>query len=121
MRLGEVQKAARPQEIGDDLGPSVDVGQPANRAPADEYDIEAGRLRDRRRRVVKIGEDEINPGGQTQPPANRRAAAIASVEKSKPTALAPRCANFRVSKPKWHCRCRTRLPATGPSSASSIG
>jgi len=66
MRLGDVQKAARPQEMGDDLGPSVDVGQPANRAPADEHDIEAGRLRDRRRRVVEIGEDEISSVGQTQ-------------------------------------------------------
>ena len=33
---------------------------------ADEHDIEAGRLRDRRRRVVKIGEDEMSPVGQTQ-------------------------------------------------------
>src|SRR5215472_729923 len=66
MRLGDVQKAARPQEMRDDLGPSVDVGQPANRAPADEHDIEAGRLRDRRWRVVEIGEGEISPVGQTQ-------------------------------------------------------
>src|SRR5262249_59483787 len=33
---------------------------------ADKHDIEAGRLRDRRRRVVEIGEDEMSPVGQTQ-------------------------------------------------------
>jgi hypothetical protein len=37
------------------------------------------------------------------------------------TGSAPRCARIRLSRPKWHCRCSTRSPSTGSSSASSIG
>ena len=47
---------------------------------------------------------------------------IPSPEKSTPVTTAPRRAQLRVSRPKWHCRCSSVVPSptSGPSSPSSI-
>ena len=47
------------------------------------------------------------------------AAAMADGEKSRPVTVAPRRAHDRVSRPKWHCRCTSEQPSTGPSSSGS--
>src|SRR5438477_13198066 len=52
---------------------------------------------------------------------NDLARAMALSEKSTPVTIAPRLAQERESRPKWHCRCKSDLPATSPSSSSSIG
>ena len=47
-----------------DLRPAPDIGQPADRAPSDEYAVERRRLGDRREGVIQIGLDE--PGTPTK-------------------------------------------------------
>jgi hypothetical protein len=51
---------------------------------------------------------------------SRVAKAIASGLKSTPTTEAPRFASDIESMPKWHIRCRMRLPRTSPMPAFSI-
>ena len=64
MRLGEVERAARLQKVGDDLRPATQVGQPRDRAPSDEHHIECRRLGNCCRRVVQIGLNEARAIGE---------------------------------------------------------
>ncbi|KAK6020599.1 TonB-dependent receptor, partial [Ostertagia ostertagi] len=66
MTVGVVESPAGLQETGDDLRPSPHVGEPAGGAPGHIDEIERGRLRDRRRRVVEIGADEACSAGQSE-------------------------------------------------------
>ena len=119
--LGQIQPAPGFEEMGDHLGPAPHVRQPAERTPCHVDEIEGIARRRWRRARRRHRHDEARPRlpGPARLPAagpHRRRA----TEKSSPTTSAPRCASVRVSVPKWHCRCSTRRPSTGPSSASSM-
>jgi hypothetical protein len=65
---------------------------------------------------------ELDPQpGRPSEAASDLAASIAGAEKSSPLTSAPRRAQDSVSSPMWHCRCTSRRPATGPTSATSNG
>src|SRR5262245_10715516 len=64
MTFGEVERAARLEEMRDDFGPAPDVGKPADRPPGDEDPIERCRARHRRWRIIEICLDELSPRGQ---------------------------------------------------------
>jgi hypothetical protein len=61
MAFRQVEETPGLQEMGDDLGPSPDIGKPAQCAPRDEDDIERGRFRNGRRGVIEICFDELRP------------------------------------------------------------
>ena len=65
MPLSEIQGAAGPEEMRDDLGPSCDIRQPAERAPGDVDDVECPRLADGLGRIVEIGVHKA--GARRQP------------------------------------------------------
>ena len=73
MPLGQVERAAGLQEEGDDLGPAADVGQPVDRTPGDEDEVERARLADRGRGVVEVGLDEPRPVREADLGRERRA------------------------------------------------
>ena len=66
MALGQIERSAGLEEEGHDLGPAADVGQPVDRPPGDEHEVERPRLADGRRGVVEIGLDEARPVGEAQ-------------------------------------------------------
>ena len=69
MALADEQASAGPQEVGDDLTPTVDVGQPAERADARVDEVEAT-APERLGRLVELGDDElrVDPGSLGQKP-----------------------------------------------------
>ncbi len=67
------------------------------------------------RRAFRAWRFRHDPMARKLPPPVR----IASPEKSTPVTSAPRCASARLSAPKWHCRCKTRLLSSGPTSSGN--
>jgi hypothetical protein len=63
MRVREIQRAARLQEIGNDLCPSTNIRQPCDRAPSYKYHIECRSLGNCPRRIVKVRRDEVRTIG----------------------------------------------------------
>ena len=66
MPFGQIERAARLDEMGHHPGPAADVGQPVDRAPGDEHAIERRGLRNRRRRIVQVRLDEARPPGEPE-------------------------------------------------------
>ena len=121
MAVCQIQAAVRLQKVGDHLRPSAACPAASRSRPRSRR---RGRTRAARRwrPAHRRHPPRRSAPGPARPSslASSRAASIAGAEKSRPTTSAPRCASVSVSMPKWHCRCSTRKPATGPSSASSM-
>jgi len=66
MPFGEIECAAWFEEIHHRFGPARDIGQPVQRAPGHEDEIERSWLGDSPRRVVEIGFDKVRAFGQAE-------------------------------------------------------
>ena len=116
MSLAQEQPAAGPEQVGDHLGPAVDVGQPAQRPDAGEDQVVAARAEDLDG-VVDVGDVEVDVGAALA--ARSRATVIAGAEKSSPDIRAPSRLSETVSVPMWHCRWTPRRPEMSPSRGRS--
>ncbi len=65
--------------------------------------------------------EQTNSAGISNSAASARASSIDLSEKSAPVTVAPKRAHDSVSMPKWHCRWRSLLPETSPTSSISKG
>jgi hypothetical protein len=66
MAFGEIEQSTRTQQRSNDLRPSRDIGQPADGAPGDEYDVEPMGRRDRRQRVIEVRMNKARAVGETE-------------------------------------------------------
>ena len=66
MAVREVEAAAGPEEMRDDGGPAFDVGEPHQRAPAHEDEVEAGGGVDGAHSIVEVGLDEAGAPGEAE-------------------------------------------------------